>query len=93
MALRNARSRILLTGTPVQNKIEELGSILNIVTGGKFHSNKEFREHFVVPMKRGASKRACPEAKALMKRRMRELRKLLEEGFMMRRLKEEVQYI
>jgi hypothetical protein len=37
VSLSKAQSRIILTGTPIQNKLEELWCLLNIVTYGRFN--------------------------------------------------------
>lgn len=45
------RSRLLLTGTPVQNKLEELWSLLNFLMPSLFGSSEEFQQWFAAPVK------------------------------------------
>ena len=88
--LNHARSRIILTGTPIQNRIEELGSLLGIVTRNVgFTRSKEFKEHFVGPIKRSLKKNADEEAVTLGAQRNRELQGLLSR-YILRRTKGEV---
>ncbi|KAL0021938.1 hypothetical protein WJX79_009166 [Trebouxia sp. C0005] len=47
----NAGSRLLLTGTPVQNKLEELWSLLNFLMPSLFGSSEEFQQWFAAPVK------------------------------------------
>ncbi len=49
--LRAAR-RVALTGTPVENRLAELWSIMNVVSPGLLGSSREFREQFAVPIER-----------------------------------------
>jgi len=50
-ALRSPR-RIALTGTPVENHLGELWSIMEILNPGLLGSASAFREHFAVPIER-----------------------------------------
>ncbi|MGN2641375.1 DEAD/DEAH box helicase [Nocardia takedensis] len=47
-----ARHRLALTGTPVENRLEELRSILDLVTPGLLGSAPTFRARFAVPIER-----------------------------------------
>ncbi|KAL3148844.1 hypothetical protein ABBQ32_001720 [Trebouxia sp. C0010 RCD-2024] len=47
----SAHSRLLLTGTPVQNKLEELWSLLNFLMPSLFGSSEEFQQWFATPVK------------------------------------------
>lgn len=38
--IKKAHSRIILTGTPIQNELEELWSLLNVVTNGRFNVSR-----------------------------------------------------
>jgi SNF2 family DNA or RNA helicase len=70
-----ARSRIALTGTPVENQLSELWSIMQFVNPGMLGGQKEFRERYAVPIERHGSEEAA-----------RELRQITQ-PFMLRRLK------
>jgi superfamily II DNA or RNA helicase len=76
LALR-AQSRFVLTGTPVENSVRDLWSLLQFVMPGYLGSRDEFRERYELPIGRGSE----PERSRLAKR----LRPL-----MLRRLKQEV---
>lgn len=61
----HAESRIALTGTPVENRLSELWSILNFLNPGYLGSEANFRRTFAGPIERGGD----PEAA----RRLRQL--------------------
>jgi SNF2 family DNA or RNA helicase len=56
-----AASRIALTGTPVENQLSELWSILEFVNPGMLGSAKAFRERYAVPIERHGSDEAAQE--------------------------------
>jgi hypothetical protein len=75
-----AKFRIALTGTPIENRISELWSIFAAVTPGLLGRRDEFRSRFITPMeKRGATGDAARKALARTNR-----------PFILRRTKEEV---
>jgi SNF2 family DNA or RNA helicase len=76
MALR-AHHRFVLTGTPVENSVRDLWSIMNFALPGYLGDRDEFRERYELPISRGSQ----PERERLAKR----LRPV-----MLRRLKREV---
>jgi len=76
MALR-ANHRFVLTGTPVENSVRDLWSIMNFALPGYLGDRDEFRERYELPISRGSK----PERERLAKR----LRPV-----MLRRLKQEV---
>jgi superfamily II DNA or RNA helicase len=76
MALR-ANHRFVLTGTPVENSVRDLWSIMNFALPGYLGDRDEFRERYELPITRGSQ----PERERLAKR----LRPV-----MLRRLKQEV---
>jgi SNF2 family DNA or RNA helicase len=47
-----AGRRIALTGTPVENRLSELWSIMNVLNPGLLGSSRSFRERFAVPIER-----------------------------------------
>ncbi|MEX2329106.1 MAG: SNF2-related protein [Nitriliruptoraceae bacterium] len=48
----DGRLRIAMTGTPVENRLSELWSIMEIVNPGLLGSRRRFDEHFAVPIER-----------------------------------------
>jgi superfamily II DNA or RNA helicase len=54
-----ARNRIALTGTPVENRLAELWSILDFVNPGGLASAHTFRARFAVPIERYADEEAA----------------------------------
>ncbi|MEZ0089075.1 SNF2-related protein [Streptacidiphilus sp. EB129] len=56
-----ATHRLALTGTPVQNRLAELHSLLDLVNPGMFGSAERFKERYSVPIERNASDRATAE--------------------------------
>jgi SNF2 family DNA or RNA helicase len=73
-SLRGA-SRIALTGTPVENQLSELWSIMEFVNPGVLGTAKSFRERYALPIERFGSQDAA-----------RELRRVTQ-PFVLRRLK------
>jgi superfamily II DNA or RNA helicase len=71
------RHRFVLTGTPVENSVRDLWSILHFALPGYLGRREEFRERYELPISRGSE----PERARLAKR----LR-----PFMLRRLKQQV---
>jgi superfamily II DNA or RNA helicase len=69
--------RFVLTGTPVENSVRDLWSIMNFVLPGYLGSREEFRDRYELPIGRGSE----PERRRLAKR----LRPV-----MLRRLKRDV---
>ncbi len=74
----SAKTRFALTGTPLENNLMELWSILSLVAPGVLGSARTFREMYQLPIERNRDS----EALARMRRRIRPL--------MLRRTKEEV---
>ena len=48
----NARYRFALTGTPIENRLSELWSIVDFLNPGYLGSQRGFRERFVTPIER-----------------------------------------
>ncbi|MDQ6622642.1 MAG: SNF2 family helicase, partial [Verrucomicrobiota bacterium] len=76
-ALR-ARNRFVLTGTPIENSVRDLWSIMNFALPGYLGSRADFRERYEQPLARGEA----PEVQRRLARRMR--------PFLLRRKKSEV---
>jgi SNF2 family DNA or RNA helicase len=70
-----AAARIALTGTPVENQLSELWSIMDFTNPGLLGSAKKFRERFGVPVERHGD----PEAAEQLRR--------ITQPFVLRRLK------
>ena len=70
-----AAARIALTGTPVENRLSELWSIMEFANPGLLGPAERFRERYAVPIERHGS----PEAAQALKR--------LTQPFVLRRLK------
>ncbi len=47
-----ARNRIALTGTPVENRLSELWSIVEFLNPGYLDTHERFRQRFIVPIER-----------------------------------------
>ncbi len=79
-ALRSlqAEMRVALTGTPVENRLAELHSLMEFLNPGFFGSEKAFRARYVIPIERDKD-RARSEALAALVR-----------PFLLRRMKSEV---
>ncbi|HVJ18087.1 MAG TPA: DEAD/DEAH box helicase [Polyangiaceae bacterium] len=74
----HARHRLCLSGTPVENNLDELFSLFDFLTPGFLGSRQAFREKFRLPIERGGGK---DELEAL---------RHVVGPFILRRLKEEV---
>lgn len=59
-AVRRLRAgrRVALTGTPVENRLSELWSIMQVLSPGLLGTSREFRERFAVPIERDADEEA-----------------------------------
>src|SRR6202035_3505932 len=68
-------ARIALTGTPVENQLSELWSIMEFANPGMLGTEKQFRERYAVPVERYGSVDAARE------------RRRLTQPFVLRRLK------
>jgi len=74
----NARQRIVLTGTPVENSLSDLWSQLTFLQPGLLGSFKFFKQDFVIPIEQQHDAQ-----------RLEKLRKIIQ-PFILRRTKEEV---
>ncbi len=70
-----AAARIALTGTPVENRLSELWSIMEFTNPGLLGPAEKFRQRFAIPIERDGS----PDAEQALKR--------LTQPFVLRRLK------
>lgn len=74
----NARMRLGLTGTPIENSLSELQALFEIVLPGYLPPGRQFREHFLIPIEKEGDQEK------------RELLSRLINPFLLRRKKEEV---
>lgn len=63
----NARSRIALTGTPVENRLTELWSIMDFLNPGYLGPASGFRQRFGVPIERYHDKRRAEQLRGLIR--------------------------
>ncbi len=75
-----ARSRLVLTGTPLENSVADLWSIMDFLMPGYLGASGRFRERYEQPIAQGG-----PEAEAAQARLRRKL-----QPFLLRRLKRDV---
>ncbi|KAL1452687.1 hypothetical protein WDU94_006892 [Cyamophila willieti] len=71
------RRRIALTGTPIQNNLQELYNIVNFVQP-TFMKLEKFRDQFIVPISLGQKSNATPDEKKKERERISVLHKQLE---------------
>ena len=75
-----ARSRLVLTGTPVENGVADIWSIMDFLMPGYLGGYEQFRDRYELPI--AASGPQCEEAQARLHKRLR--------PFLLRRLKQDV---
>jgi SNF2 family DNA or RNA helicase len=61
----NARWRVALTGTPVENRLADLWSIFQVINPGYLGSAEEFRREFALPIERASDADAASRLKSL----------------------------
>ncbi len=67
-----ARQRFVLTGTPMENSVRDLWSLMNFVAPGYLGSRTDFRERYEKPLSEGrASARPAPVLQRRLARRLR----------------------
>jgi DNA helicase INO80 len=81
----NCRNRLLLTGTPIQNNMQELWALLNFIMPSLFDSHDEFSEWFSKDIENHAENKG-----ALNEHQVKRLHMILK-PFMLRRVKRSVQ--
>jgi DNA excision repair protein ERCC-6 len=72
-----ARSRLLLTGTPIQNVLQDLWAQMDFAQPGLLGNHQTFVKHFSDPIDRGSIRGAGPFALALKKHLAARLRDLI----------------
>ncbi|KAJ3012156.1 putative DNA helicase ino80 [Thoreauomyces humboldtii] len=83
-----SRNRLLLTGTPIQNSMQELWSLLHFIMPTLFDSHEEFSEWFSKDIESHVE--AGGEGKGLNEEQLRRLHMILK-PFMLRRIKRDVE--
>jgi SNF2 family DNA or RNA helicase len=58
--------RLALTGTPVENRLSELWSIMQFLNPGYLGSRQRFREHFALPIERYSDEEATQQLKTMV---------------------------
>jgi superfamily II DNA or RNA helicase len=61
-----ARTRFAMTGTPIENRLSELWSILDVTNPGLLGSQRRFNERFAVPIERWRDDEAADRLKRLI---------------------------
>lgn len=61
-----AQHKIALTGTPVENRLSELWSIIEFLNPGYLGSGKQFRTHFALPIERYHNKERAEQLKQVI---------------------------
>jgi DNA excision repair protein ERCC-6 len=84
--------RLAMSGTPIQNDLRELWSLLDFVFPGRLGTLPTFEEEFAVPIKRGGYSNASPMQVQLAYRCAITLRDLIQ-PFLLRRLKKDVKEV
>ena len=97
-----ARSRWCLTGTPVQNRLEDIGSLLAFLRVTPFHTLSTFRKYISIPFDEGSKRRDYAVQNftrlldSMFLRRTKDLLQLPDQHFHLRTLtfspEEKVQY-
>ncbi|KAI8823631.1 SNF2 family N-terminal domain-containing protein [Fimicolochytrium jonesii] len=82
------RNRLLLTGTPIQNSMQELWSLLHFIMPTLFDSHEEFNEWFSKDIESHVE--SGGEGKGLNEEQLRRLHMILK-PFMLRRVKRDVE--
>ncbi|WP_190805979.1 DEAD/DEAH box helicase [Leptolyngbya sp. FACHB-261] len=59
-------SRVALTGTPVENRLGELWSIMDFLNPGYLGNSERFKEEFALPIERHQSEEAAGQLRALV---------------------------
>ena len=82
-----AQKRIVITGTPIQNNMEEFFSIVQFVNPGLFSSNKVFKQKVGKPIEKGREKNSSETDKRISEEILGKL-SIITSKFMIRRTME-----
>jgi DNA repair and recombination RAD54-like protein len=69
----NAKRRVILSGTPIQNDLTEYFSLLNFTCPGALGTTAEFRKNFERPILRGRDVDATDKDKQASEQKLRDL--------------------
>ena len=83
-----ARSKVVVSGTPVQNDLKEFFNLCNMVNPGVFGSTKDFAKYYHGPISKANDKNSSPSERSLSSERYQELLSL-SSNFMIRRTKDD----
>jgi SNF2 family DNA or RNA helicase len=61
-----AQARVALTGTPVENRLSELWSIMNFVNPGLLGPHRRFKERFADPIEREGEQEAAEQLRTIV---------------------------
>ena len=61
-----ARQKLALTGTPVENRLSELWSVMDLANPGLLGSQRSFRERFAIPIERHRQQEATDALRTLV---------------------------
>ncbi|KAG0440618.1 putative helicase mot1 [Dictyocoela muelleri] len=89
LSLINSTNKLILTGTPIQNSVDDLFSLFNFLMPGYLGDKKYFNSYYLKSINQGKDSRASENDVNRMDCRIKELHKKVL-PFIMRRLKSEV---
>jgi len=84
IASLSAKQRLLISGTPIQNNLEEFFTLVSVANPGVFGELTEFRRKYATPILRGREPTATPEERAKGEQMLAEVSKVTDQ-FILRR--------
>eukprot|EP00923_Selenidium_pygospionis_P046360 GHVN01079939.1.p1 GENE.GHVN01079939.1~~GHVN01079939.1.p1 ORF type:complete len:1023 (-),score=243.51 GHVN01079939.1:38-3052(-) len=87
--LIHSHQRLLLTGTPLQNRLEDLWALMDVAAPGLLGNFARFKASFAEPIRRGNAKGASPLAVAMKNEISKKLKSIINPHFL-RRKKEDI---
>lgn len=87
----DVRNRLLLTGTPLQNNMQELWALLHFIMPSLFDSHEEFNEWFSKDIESHAKKSGSSQPSSLNEQQVQRLHLILK-PFMLRRVKKDIEF-
>ncbi|CDW81150.1 dna excision repair protein ercc-6-like protein [Stylonychia lemnae] len=88
-SLQVKQQKIILTGTPVQNNLEELYSLYDLVQDGKFGEFFNFKRNYSFPIEQGSKNFKNIEMVTIAREKIRELKSIYA-PFFLRRVKKQI---